>query len=113
MHSLLFFDLMSYPIAMKLSHASIIGLPVRTSMGQFLGKVSDFMIEADTGRLEVLEIRAGGFLQGLIDQHILVSWGQIVSLSNREVVVQDGVIPIRAGHLAVDAVPSVTPPSAS
>jgi sporulation protein YlmC with PRC-barrel domain len=76
------------------------GVPVRTVSGQGVGKLESFEFEVETGRLSGVRVKISGIVPALLDQEALVAWSQIVSMSEAEVVVRDGVAMERAGWLA-------------
>jgi sporulation protein YlmC with PRC-barrel domain len=76
---------------MNLNSKSLVGTPVRTRSGMPVGKLASLDFEADTGRLAMLRIRVRGVVPGLLDNEALVAWPQVVSLGEREIVVEDAV----------------------
>ncbi|HWQ99314.1 MAG TPA: PRC-barrel domain-containing protein [Candidatus Methylomirabilis sp.] len=92
---------------MVVSTKQFIGLPVVTKSGTAVGKVAGFDIETDTGRIASLRVKVRGLVPGLLDQELLVAWGQIVEITIAQVVVQDGVVPIGGRVLASRPAPTV------
>lgn len=82
-----------YADGMHASQRRLVGLPVRTRSGHPLGKIADFIIDTDTGRIAFLAVRARGFIPGLMDQELRIAWAQVISLSDTEAVVADGSVP--------------------
>ncbi len=68
------------------------GVPVRTEAGFSVGKVVSFDLDGDTGKLTVFRVRIPGAVPALLDQEAMISWSQIVSMSDQEVVVVDAVV---------------------
>lgn len=85
-----------YACAMQISQRRLVGLPVKTRAGAMLGKVTDFVLETDTGRLACVMVRSRGFIPGLMDHELRIAWAQVISISDMEVVVMDGTIPSAA-----------------
>ena len=98
----------SYYVSMVINAKDIHGLPVRTRAGTSVGKVGSVDIETNTGRIAVLGVKTGGFVTSLLGQELDIVWSQIVSLDQKEVVVEDAVVPAKdvARARAGNAVPS-------
>lgn len=77
---------------------SLVGIPVRTVSGHALGRLGDITVDADTGRLSFLEVRAPGLLKGLMNDLLHVSWAQVVSLDATQAVVADAVIAVASAE---------------
>lgn len=81
---------------------SLFGVTVRTVAGMRLGKVQTLSFDPDTGKLALVHVRVRGVVH-LLENELFVSWSDVVSMSTEEVVVRDGVIPIRSSVLASEA----------
>src|SRR5512147_2069332 len=96
---------------MLLNGRRMVGVPVRTRSGKHIGKLSDVVLDLETGRVAVVLVRAPGFIPGLLDQELRIAWPQVISMSDTEVVLTDGSIPTGATRIAAAlggrAVPSV------
>ena len=68
------------------------GVPVRTASGQQVGKLISFDVDADRGRIEALRVRMSRSMPALLNKEAYVSWSQIVSMDEKEIVVRDGVV---------------------
>ena len=75
------------------------GLPVRTRSGMHVGKVGSMDIETDTGRIAFLGVKTGSLVAAFLGQELDVAWRQIISVDDKEVVVEDAVVPAE-GHKA-------------
>ena len=77
---------------MKIPSNKLIGLLVETESGQQLGKVSSFNLE--TGSQSILEyiIRPFNLVKDLIGGDLIISRGQVVSISQKKMIVEDNVI---------------------
>lgn len=75
---------------MYLQEKQIIGLPVKTQSGLMLGKVKHFTINTETGELAQLEIGSSS-LAKLFAQSLLINKSQIITISQQEIIVADGV----------------------
>lgn len=75
------------------------GVPVRTSAGQSVGKLLSVDFDADTGRLVAIRVKISGVVPAMLGQEALVAWAQIVSMSEKEVVISDGFVVEREGWL--------------
>lgn len=86
---------------MQLNSKTISGHVVRTRSGMALGKVASLDFDGDTGRLTRLRVKTRGLVPGLMDQELIVTWDQIVEITEKEVVVQDATVPAGGKQLAV------------
>ena len=77
------------------------GIPVNTRSGTWIGKLADVSIETDTGRVDAILVRSRGFIPGLLEGELRISWSQVVSLSPKEVIVVDNVVPQGGRRLAL------------
>ena len=94
---------------MQASHRHLLGIPVRTKLGQGLGRLSDLIVDTDTGRIMAIEVRGKGWLPGILHQTFLVGWAQIVSMSDEEVIVKDPTVPEAGAPFAVNPPPPPQP----
>lgn len=81
---------------MQASYRKLLGIPVRTRSGHALGKLSDLIIDTDTGRLAFVQVRTRGLIPGLMDHELRIAWAQVISLNEKEAVVTDGSVPAGA-----------------
>ena len=88
---------------MTLSLEQLIGLKVRTQSGLVLGRVKDFELEAETGRIARYVVADGGWLPKLLSQDLLVDQTQVVQITEAEMIVEDGLVEAKAavGEAAV------------
>ena len=91
---------------MLLSSKQLVGLPVVTRGGMVVGKVAGFKLETDTGRLASLHVKARGLVPGLLDQELVIGWNEIIELSDNQVVVKDGSVPVGGRVLAARPSPN-------
>lgn len=77
---------------MNLNSKTLVGTPVRTRSGTPVGKLASLDFEADTGRLAALHVRVRGVVPGLLDDEALIAWSQVVSLDEREILVEDAAV---------------------
>lgn len=78
---------------MHISQRRLMGLPVRTRSGQALGRFTDLVIDTETGRIAFIQVRTRGFIPGLMDHELRIAWVQVISFSDKEIVVTDGSVP--------------------
>ncbi|MBI5654912.1 PRC-barrel domain-containing protein [Candidatus Uhrbacteria bacterium] len=81
---------------MNLNSKALVGVPVRTKAGQLVGKLSSLEIDSETGRISLLRVRVRGMVPGLLDDEAFVAWSQVVSMSEKEIVVVDASVPATA-----------------
>lgn len=98
---------------MRLSQRKFIGIPVRTRSGHVLGKLADFVLESDTGRIEFLVVRTHKLIGGLMRDDLHVGWPQVLSLTDKEAIVVDAAVPAASRQMAVGFVPPPFPENAS
>jgi sporulation protein YlmC with PRC-barrel domain len=79
----------------------LLGIPVRTRSGESLGRLGDVSIDCDTGRIDVLLVKTRGFIPGLMDQELRISWSQVISMDTKEAVVADGTVPVATRRFAI------------
>jgi len=91
---------------MNLNSKNVVGTPVRTRSGTPVGKLASLDFEADTGRLATVRVRVRGMVPGLLDNETLVTWSQVVSLDEREVVVEDAAVSAGSAILARKDIPA-------
>ncbi len=77
---------------MQLNTKAMTGVHVKTKSGTAIGKVASFDLDANTGHLSVLHVKTTRLVPGLMDDEVFVPWSAIVSMSEEEVVIQDGVV---------------------
>jgi sporulation protein YlmC with PRC-barrel domain len=77
---------------MLLHSGIILGLPVHTRSNQYLGKVTDFEIDPETHFIEQYIVQSPNFLKRLWQKSLLIHRSQIISLTEKNMVVDDGLI---------------------
>jgi len=85
---------------MTLNTQEMRGVRVETRSGQAVGKVASFDLDAATGRLLVLHVKVSGFIPGLLNDELGVSWDAIIEMTPLKVVIADNVAPATAKALA-------------
>lgn len=85
---------------MRLNSKDLMGLPVHTRSGTALGKVSSLDVDCDTGRIATMHVKTRGLVPGLMDHELMVTWDQIIEITEKEVIVQDNTVPAGASALA-------------
>jgi len=73
----------------------IIGLPVYTESGNYLGQVVDLEIDSETGQVKNYFIKSHNFLKNLFQGHLIIGEKQVLSVSKEKVVVRDAFKKIR------------------
>lgn len=84
---------------MVISSRKMLRLPVRTKSGTRLGRVASFDLDTDTGKLVAVHVLPGVAARLLTDE-LVISWAQIVEITEQMVLVADAVIPISAMQVA-------------
>lgn len=65
---------------------------VETQSGQFLGYVSDFELETDTGSIEKYHVSPKNLLPGLFGNSLIINKAQIINFDDEKMVVEDAVV---------------------
>lgn len=73
----------------------IIGLPVYTESGNYLGQVVDLEIDPETGQVKNYFIKSHNFLKNLFQKHLIIGAKQVLSVSKEKMVVRDAFKKIR------------------
>lgn len=84
----------------QINSKRIMGVQVKTRDGRMIGKVSSLDIDADTGHLVNILV-ATSFVSGLLNDELIISWSQIISMNAEEVIVSDLVVPAGASSAAI------------
>lgn len=95
-----FFMRLRYARRMRLCPRKLTGIPVKTRSGNPVGKLADFLVETDTGRIEFLLVRTGVSIPGLMHQELQIAWSQVITLTEKEAIVADGSVPAGSLRLA-------------
>lgn len=77
---------------MYLTARKIKNLPVVTKSGRILGKVKDLEINSETQTISKYLVKSDKLMERLIDQELLIDAGQVISLTEKELVVDDAVV---------------------
>ena len=74
----------------------LIGLPVETAAGIFIGKLTDIEIDAASHLVTVFHVRPSRILPGLIAGTLTISRQQVVSVTTKKIVVDDSLLKDKA-----------------
>ncbi len=77
---------------MNVSSKRLEGASVVTKSGQRLGKLVSLELDADTGKLTAVTVRPQGVAAALLENDLVIPWAQIVSLSEKRIVVADATV---------------------
>lgn len=80
---------------MQLSHRQILGLPVETKSGQKLGVVAYFELDSEQQTVSRYIIKPA-LMPRILAKELIISAGQVISLNNARMIVDDTVIPAEA-----------------
>jgi len=75
---------------MNLNNHELINLPVFTQTSLPVGKVSGFEMEAETGKIQTFFVKTG-LIKGLLNQQLIISFNQVISIDKEKMVVVDSV----------------------
>jgi len=76
---------------MILSHKNLLNLPVETKSGQNLGTISHFDLEADEQRIFRYYVKSSRIISGLLNKELIISAGQVVSINEKKMIVEDSI----------------------
>ena len=76
---------------MNLTKQELIDLPVYTRSNQHLGKVVDFGLNSSTHMISQYYVRSTDLIRGLLTKELIINQAQVVSLTNKKMVVEDSV----------------------
>lgn len=77
---------------MLLSCKKVIGLPVKTKSGQYLGRVIDFEIDSLSQTIEKYFVKCRGLIGGLFEEKLIIHKNQVISINDEVIVVDETVI---------------------
>jgi len=78
---------------MILKRGDLINLPVYTRSNQHLGRVADFEVDSSTQQIVRYQVKSGGIISDLLNEELLISREQVVSITAEKMVVEDAVVP--------------------
>ncbi|MCX6740636.1 MAG: hypothetical protein NTZ49_05420 [Candidatus Parcubacteria bacterium] len=81
---------------MRISSGQLKRIRVETQSGQYLGRVSGFELETDSGIIEKYEVKTRIGLAGIWDSGLIISRSQIIFLDKDKMIVEDNVIKIKS-----------------
>ncbi len=70
----------------------MIGLPVETVSGISLGKLTDLEIDENSQMVKAYQVQTSRLLPGFLSDNLLVGRDQVVSVSNKKIVVDDSMV---------------------
>lgn len=82
---------------MQLSNQQILRVPVETKSGYRLGVVASFEIDAEQQIIARYVVRPA-LVPRVLARELIISAAQVVSLTNKKMVVEDGVMPARVAE---------------
>lgn len=74
---------------MILSAKKIIGLSVETKSGQYLGRIRDFEVDADTLEILRLLVRPVGIIKGFAAGDLIMAKSSVISVDKKKIIVLD------------------------
>ena len=77
---------------MNLTSQEIINLKVETKSGQKLGRVADFIIDANTYTITTYHIKSKNIIEGLFKNELIINQSQVITIDKEKMVVEDNVI---------------------
>ncbi len=83
----------------------LIGLPVETASGISLGKLTDLEIDEHNHLVKAYQVQTSTLLPGFLSGNLLVGRDQVVSVSNKKIVVDDSMVKAKEGVFRKAALP--------
>ena len=80
---------------MKITNQQLIGLSVETESGEHLGQLEDFTIDIDSQSILEYKIKPSSLVEGLIKGELIISRGQIVSITADKIIVEDNITSLK------------------
>jgi len=74
---------------MNLKKNQLINLPVFTRSGDRLGHIVDFELNTELQEVVKYHVRGKNIIKELIEKDLIISAGQVISLDDRKMVVED------------------------
>ncbi|MDA2922057.1 PRC-barrel domain-containing protein [Patescibacteria group bacterium AH-259-L07] len=71
----------------------LLNLDVYTQNGQYLGKIIDLEIDADTGHIITYIVKSSNVVKNLFQEKLLINSSKVISISNEKMMVEDASIP--------------------
>jgi hypothetical protein len=79
---------------MLISDNDLKKIRVETQSGQYLGIPLGFDLETDTGMIEKYYVKNKKIIGGLFENKLIINKSQIISLDDKKMIVEDGVVKI-------------------
>ena len=92
---------------MIVSWEKLINLPVQTKNGQDIGRLTGFDIDGGMHEIKTYRVRSKGLIKGLLQNELMISKEQVVSLDDERMIVYDAVL--EQGARARGKIPQVAP----
>ena len=92
---------------MLISYKQMKKVKVETQSGIFLGYLSDFELETDTGIIEKYYVQSKNLISGLLAGKLLISKNQIISFDEEKMVVEDNLVKEKAGQKKLENVEKI------
>jgi len=74
---------------MKINYKQLIGLPVTTELGKYVGRVTGFELNSETHQIFKYEVRTGELLVKIFGEQLLIAPEQVVKITSSEMIVED------------------------
>ncbi|MDA2936556.1 PRC-barrel domain-containing protein [Patescibacteria group bacterium AH-259-L05] len=78
----------------------LLNLDVYTQSGQYVGKIVDLEIDADTGHIITYIVKSSNVIKNLFQEKLLINQNQVISISSEKMMVEDASMP------SIEAVPN-------
>ena len=77
---------------MQLTLKQLKNLPIYTKSNDCLGKIEDIEINSQTQNISLYIVKSSQLTKRLADKKLLIAASQVISLDNKKMVVEDGVV---------------------
>lgn len=78
---------------MRLTLSQLHNLPVQTQSGRSLGRVVDIEVDQSQQEIRAYHVRSRTVIPGLFEQKLIIDRAQVVRLTEKKLIVDDGVVP--------------------
>ncbi|MBI5766117.1 PRC-barrel domain-containing protein [Candidatus Falkowbacteria bacterium] len=77
---------------MLLSGKQLIGLPVKTKDGRYLGRIKDFELETANGQIAKYIVSSSDLVKKILAQDLIIDKSQVLEINNQVMTVASGLV---------------------
>ena len=91
---------------MVISFRQLKNLPVYTKNGDYLGKIKDLVINSQSHSVQEYRLQSSQMIAKLTGEDLIIKPGQVISLDQEKMVVEDNVVSEKEAGLVGETAPS-------